>query len=961
MFQSLKTWVYGLFLLIFLSVEGFAGTAFYVSAGGGDASWDGRAPAWDGVHGPKRTIQAAINVSADGDIVIAAPGTYVENVKFLGKAVTVRSQEPASWAVVESTIIDGNGTGSCVEFEYDEDLDSILDGFTLINKKGGGSTAVCEFVSYGPLTLTHCGGAVLCEFSSPTVRRCVMRGINNDGGWGGGIAIIGDSHARIQNCFIVENKAYYGGGAVVYNFTPDTCQPVFDHCTFAVNYSTAEFPVAPTLRDCYAVDCRLAKPYFSNSSFYNSFQYDIKKVRDLLLNDPSRVSYCSLETAGQFTDTEFKPTLPQIIDLTGVNGNIDVYPGFVSTGEICPLTASCQQLVVIAGDYHLAKNSPCLDAGDPAFHAPADLDIDGQPRLMGIRTDIGADEIIPLYLRFGVVQPQSGDVWAAESQHAIRWDSIGYPSMVEILFSSDNGVTWSPIGAPLVANTGTYLWTLPAGLDSNQCFVKVHAAELDGEIEYGPPAGPFTIHPSAPGPAFVSDWPTLGGAMKRPGISSVNGPETGCLKWRFDAPDPLHGGVVLGADQHLHVSSQKGKIFTLDAGGNLLWTYDTQSEFASSPTVGRDGTIYAGGWNGMLYAIDKDGHLRWNFRAGDMIIGAPAVSPENAVFLGTADGKVIALAENGSFLWEFQVGPADKIRGAAMAPITLGIDGSVYAGTNLSSILYALDPASGAVRWQHDFARNVVVDPAYPQGRWIYGKIVFAPIVATDGTIYVAPMGDTYLYALNFADGSEAWSLDLADPASGLYGPGYQNQYYRCAWSEPVLGPDGTIYVSFGTEDSFLRAVTPAGAIAWVKKLGVAGEFTMTVGGNGFLYAAGLDKSLYILDSAGETMSYFDAGEDLSYPVIGTDGTLYMVDGAGALFALQFNGCAPGDRTLRRPWDFNADGVADTDDSNLIRDQWLRNTAGRTNPFYLPADANHDQKVNALDLLTLRKNWLTEY
>ena len=43
------------------------------------------------VPGTYSTIQGAINASANGDTVRVAPGTYVENINFNGKAITVVS------------------------------------------------------------------------------------------------------------------------------------------------------------------------------------------------------------------------------------------------------------------------------------------------------------------------------------------------------------------------------------------------------------------------------------------------------------------------------------------------------------------------------------------------------------------------------------------------------------------------------------------------------------------------------------------------------------------------------------------------------------------------------------------------------------------------------------------------------------------------------------------------------
>jgi len=47
-------------------------------------------------------------------------------------------------------------------------------------------------------------------------------------------------------------------------------------------------------------------------------------------------------------------------------------------------------------DYHLTWNSPCVDWGDPNFVADAnETDIDGNPRVMGGRVDMGGDEDYP--------------------------------------------------------------------------------------------------------------------------------------------------------------------------------------------------------------------------------------------------------------------------------------------------------------------------------------------------------------------------------------------------------------------------------------------------------------------------------------------------------------------------------------------------------------------------------------
>ena len=40
------------------------------------------------------SIQTAINVASNGDIIVVHPGTYYENIDFKGKAIILRSKNP---------------------------------------------------------------------------------------------------------------------------------------------------------------------------------------------------------------------------------------------------------------------------------------------------------------------------------------------------------------------------------------------------------------------------------------------------------------------------------------------------------------------------------------------------------------------------------------------------------------------------------------------------------------------------------------------------------------------------------------------------------------------------------------------------------------------------------------------------------------------------------------------------
>lgn len=144
------------------------------------------------VPGQYSTIQEAINNATGGDVVLVDPGTYVENIDFLGKNITVKS---ASGPAV--TVIDGGQNGSVVLFQGGEGRTALLEGFRITN-------------GYAP----SFGGGIDCWQSSPTIRLNVI-----DGCWapGGGCAIAcrdADCSPLIQKNEITAQSWSYSWGAI---------------------------------------------------------------------------------------------------------------------------------------------------------------------------------------------------------------------------------------------------------------------------------------------------------------------------------------------------------------------------------------------------------------------------------------------------------------------------------------------------------------------------------------------------------------------------------------------------------------------------------------------------------------------------------------------------------------------------------------------------------------------------
>jgi len=373
-----------------------AGPEWYVDIGNTSGVEDGTT--WETAF---TTIQQGIDFAGEGHTIIVAEGTYVENIEFRGRNLTVRSAAPTDPAVVAHTVIDGNQQGPVVTFAGTETDTCMLSGFTITNgdtrwgggicggtdeshslariqhntitrsegyyggglawcdgqvldntitdnraRGDGGGLSECDgLILRNTITdnwTENCGGGVyLCD---GLVDSNIVTG--NTGGWGGGIY---RCDGVVQNNLVAGNSVdVMGGGAC-------GCRGLVWNNTIVGNSATRHGGGVSSCESATIMNCIV----WANES-----------PDGLQLHDAAIPSFSCIQN---WTG--------------GGEGNITDAPLFVD---------------VEGGDYHLQPGSPCIDAGGRGESLTNDIDgaprpVDGtpEPRGDGSDYDIGADEFAP--------------------------------------------------------------------------------------------------------------------------------------------------------------------------------------------------------------------------------------------------------------------------------------------------------------------------------------------------------------------------------------------------------------------------------------------------------------------------------------------------------------------------------------------------------------------------------------
>ncbi len=132
---------------------------------------------------PFDRIQEAIEVAADDAVVVVHPGTYRENIDFLGKRIQLLGADPNDSGATGWPIIEAATSGPVVRFSGGEDPNGALVGFVITGGKD--ATAGVIHCSHATATLSHCliagnrpkglnAAVVHCEHSNVAFVNCTI-------------------------------------------------------------------------------------------------------------------------------------------------------------------------------------------------------------------------------------------------------------------------------------------------------------------------------------------------------------------------------------------------------------------------------------------------------------------------------------------------------------------------------------------------------------------------------------------------------------------------------------------------------------------------------------------------------------------------------------------------------------------------------------------------------------------
>jgi outer membrane protein assembly factor BamB len=238
------------------------------------------------------------------------------------------------------------------------------------------------------------------------------------------------------------------------------------------------------------------------------------------------------------------------------------------------------------------------------------------------------------------------------------------------------------------------------------------------------------------------------------------------VKWKFPTGDRIVSSPVY-SEGAIYFGGDDGNIYAVSAAdGRQLWKHRTGGPVAATPAVAA-GLLYVASYDGKFYALDaRTGATRWKFATEgerrfeakglhgmqpknqtiadpyDVFLSSPALGG-GAVYFGSGDGNLYALdAATGDLKWKFKTG--DVVHASPAYA-----DGVVFFGS-WDSYFYAVDAKTGAEKWRFHGGEDPV----------IHNQVGFQSSPAVVNGVVYTGCRDSNLYAIDAATGREKWRFN---------------------------------------------------------------------------------------------------------------------------------------------------------------------------------------------------------
>ena len=402
----------------------------------------------DGV-GDFTNIQAALDVTIDGDEVIVHPGLYIENLTVWSN-VNLHSLAPTNDATVSSTVIEAADPGGNVVRLYVGD-DTRVAGFTLTNGSRG--------IHYG-------GGASLIEYNRITCMR--ESGISDCGGTIRHNTISWNDGGGLRSCYgtIEHNIISLNNG-----YGLRSCSGTIEHNIISLNTGWN----GGGLRECHGI-------IHNNLIVDNIAQYGggLYNCRAYIANNTITRNVAIYDGGGVHADMDSDVGVFNCIiwgNLAGeysqiVDAYVKAHYCCIEDGRITNDNINANPLFVSEHDFHLTVDSLCINAG---FNLPdiwSQTDLDGDPRVKNGTVDIGCYEytVTQALMRVSSFVLDFGDVALDETNQLILTvKNIGPEALEgELLYtvSPFHVVTGSPYWIQPISDAPVQFDFIPTGFGS---------------------------------------------------------------------------------------------------------------------------------------------------------------------------------------------------------------------------------------------------------------------------------------------------------------------------------------------------------------------------------------------------------------------------------------------------------------------------------------------------------------